>query len=210
MERISSNWRLGDNWRISYRYYLDGNELWFNYGDICAILHIDSGDFSRKYFKQIHNYNKRIFEDTNNSSNRPEDTKFINKAAFDEFVAHEIERANVLSNDMDSLAADLGLIDSNSCYECKHLIGNITTELNKKEYDRDKVREYTSKLFMTPELQSIINNKYYDKEIQTYKQWLESEEDMFVAYKENDEVHIYTGPTLDEAVDVLFKAGLEE
>ena len=29
MEKISPVWRFTGDWQLSYRYYLDGNELWF-------------------------------------------------------------------------------------------------------------------------------------------------------------------------------------
>lgn len=212
MERIESNWRIGNDWRISYRYYLDGNELWFNYEDICNVLHIDSLTFARKYFKQIHDYNKRIFEDITNNTGRFEFAKFINKAAFDEFTNHELERVNKLNNDMELLAVELGLKEFDNSYETKHLIGNLITELRKTDSDINKVKDYTEKLFMAPELQEIITNKYYDKEMKEYKEWLnnaDNENDMFIAHKENNEVHTYIGPSIDEALDILYKASLE-
>ena len=58
-------------------------------------------------------------------------------------------------------------------------------------------------------IQSYVDIKYA-KEIKAYKDWLESEDDMFIAHK-NKEYHIdfWSGPSMDEALEILHKAGLE-
>ena len=212
MERIESNWRIGNDWRIRYRYYLDGNELWFNYEDICNVFHIDSLDFARKYFKQIHDYNKRIFEDITSNTGRFDRAKFINKVAFDELSVCVFEHFNKLNNDMESLAVELGLKEFDNSYETKQLIGNLITELRKNNSDINKVKDYTEKLFMTPEIQDIVNTKYHSDKVREYNNWLNDgnpENNMFIAHKENNEIHTYTGPSIDEALDILYKASLE-
>lgn len=211
MERIESNWRIGNDWRIRYRYYLDGNELWFNYNDICEYLNVGATKFTNKYFDSIPNYNKRTFEDNNNSSNRYERTPFINKVAYDEFVVHEIERANMMECDMRLLISELGL-PNNSSFGAKYEIGNLLTELSKNDVDIDKIKEYTQKLFATPEIQDIVNTKYHSDKVREYNNWLNddnSENNMFIAHKENNEIHTYIGPSIDEALDILYKASLE-
>ena len=58
-------------------------------------------------------------------------------------------------------------------------------------------------------IQSYVDIKYA-KEIKAYKDWLESDEDMFIAHKnEENKIDIWTGPSIDEALDILHKAGLE-
>ena len=50
----------------------------------------------------------------------------------------------------------------------------------------------------------------YSKEIQEFKDWLESEDELFVAHKKDNKIDIWQGPSIDEALDILYKAGLEK
>ena len=213
MEKITSLWRKGYHWSINYRYYLDGNELWFNFDDICEYLNVGSTKFANNYFDNIPSYNKRTFADFNNNDNknRANPTPFINKVAYDEFVVHEIERANMMGYDMRLLISELGL-SNNSSFGAKYEIGNIITELSKKDVDIDKVKEYTQKLFATPEIQDIVNTKYHSDKVREYNNWLNDdnpENNMFIAHKDNEEVYTYSGPSIDEALDILYQAGLK-
>ena len=211
MEKISSLWRTTSDFRISYRYYVDGNELWFNFKDICEVLNVDTSYFTGKYFKVIPEYNKRIFSD-NTGYTKYQLTQFINKVAYDELVNNEIIRnANNLGYDMRLLISELGL-SNNSSFSAKYEIGNIINELSKKDVDIEKVRNYTKKLFETPEIQDIVNTKYHGDKVREYNNWLNDENpenNMFIAHKDNDEVHVWQGPSIDEALDILYKAGLE-
>lgn len=56
--------------------------------------------------------------------------------------------------------------------------------------------------------QNYIDIKYA-KEIKEYKEWLESEDAMFIAHKKDKKVNVYSGPSIDEALDILYKASLE-
>lgn len=49
----------------------------------------------------------------------------------------------------------------------------------------------------------------YSKEIQEFKDWLVSDDDMFIAHKKDDKINTWQGPSVDEALDILYKAGLE-
>lgn len=49
----------------------------------------------------------------------------------------------------------------------------------------------------------------YSKEIQEFKDWLVSDDDMFIAHKKDDKINTWQGPSIDEALDILYKAGLE-
>ena len=207
--KITSNIRFGYDWRISYRYYLDGIDLWFNFKDICEFLNITSEKFIDKYFEQIPSCNKVIFEDNmdvfGNITNRPSQAKFINEAAFDELSRVVAEHFGMLQHDIQLLKSDLGL-QCNSNYNCKHLIGNITSELCKTEGDINKVRQYTSDLFKTPELQSIINSKPTNEHVDRFIEWMENDEGKaFIAYKENNEVQINREFSMEEAVDLIYK-----
>ena len=209
MEKISSVWRTTDDWRLSYRYYLDGNELWFHFKDICAYLNLDLSKFTSKYFQAIPEYNKRIFLD-NSDSNGRDRVQFINKVAFDEFVSNEmILNANKLGYDMKLLITELGL-SNDSSFGAKYEIGNIISELNKDNIDIEKVKKYTYSLFNTPEIQDIVNTKYHADKVREYNNWLNDENienDMFIAHKENDNVYTWQGPSIDEALDILYEAG---
>lgn len=49
----------------------------------------------------------------------------------------------------------------------------------------------------------------YAKEIKAYTDWLESDDELFVAHKKDNKINTWQGPSIDEALDVLYKAGLE-
>lgn len=50
----------------------------------------------------------------------------------------------------------------------------------------------------------------YSKEIKEFKDWLVSDDDMFIAHKNKDQdIDFWSGPSIDEALDILHKAGLE-
>ena len=49
----------------------------------------------------------------------------------------------------------------------------------------------------------------YSKEIKEFKDWLVSDDDMFIAHKKDDKINTWQGPSVDEALDILYKAGLE-
>jgi hypothetical protein len=216
--KITSNTRYGYENKIYYRYYLDGNELWFNFDDVCKYLNISSSRFIDNYFNTVPEYNKRIFEDNNGVNTlRWERARFINKAVYDEFSNFVIDRFEIMDKDMQQLEVELGLKERDNGYETKQLIGNIVNELSKTKGDINKVRDYTSKLFNTPELQNIINSRYNNVEIEervkTYREWLISgdyENDMFISHKENNEVYTYIGPTIDEALEAIYKLIDEE
>ena len=50
----------------------------------------------------------------------------------------------------------------------------------------------------------------YSKEIQEFKEWLESDKELFVAHKKENKINIWEGPSIDEALDILYNAGLEK
>ena len=57
-----------------------------------------------------------------------------------------------------------------------------------------------------------VTDVKYAKEIKEYKEWLnnaDNENNMFIAHKENSEIHTYIGPSIDEALYILYKASLE-
>lgn len=207
--KITSTLRMNERFVKLYRYYVDGNEIWFNYDDICKFLGKESSHYTVNYFINIPDFNKRIFEDYTDENgwnkDRPYRANYINKAAFDEFKVIELDRIRFLSNDIDDLLCELGYDSNANSYNCKELIGNLKSELNKKESDINKIKDYTNKLFETPELQTIINNKYYDKEIRDYIDWLESEEEMFIAHRNENNINIWTGTSYDEALDCINK-----
>jgi hypothetical protein len=211
MEKISSIWRSTNDWRIRYRYYLDGNEIWFNFKDVCEVLNIDISYFTGNYFKMIPDFNKRIFLD-NTGSQRYDRVQFINKVAYDELISNELMRNAIeLGYDMKLLINELGMTDNNN-FGAKYEIGSIISELSKKNVDIEKVRKHAKNLFNTPELQDIMYTKYNSDKVREYNKWINdenSENNMFIAHKENNEVHTWQGPTIDEALDILYKAGLE-
>ena len=56
---------------------------------------------------------------------------------------------------------------------------------------------------------NLIDIKYA-KEIKAYTDWLVSENELFVAHKKDNKIDIWQGPSIDEALDILYKAGLEK
>lgn len=54
-----------------------------------------------------------------------------------------------------------------------------------------------------------VTDVKYAKEIKEYKEWLESEDEMFIAHKKDNKIDFWAGPSIDEALNILHKAGLE-
>lgn len=207
--KITSTTRHGYDWRISYRYYLDGNELWINFNDLCEFMNIESVKYANNYFDKLPDYNKRVFKDNNDGCNitqRYERGNFINKAVFDEFVAHELERCAMLKHDIEILEIELGLNNPHSGYNWRNQIDKLVWELSKNECDINKTREYYKELINTPEIK-MLNNSNHHEELIEYAEWLESDEKMFIAHKENNVINTWQGPTIDEALDILYNAG---
>ena len=59
------------------------------------------------------------------------------------------------------------------------------------------------------QIQCYIDAKYV-KEIKAYREWLESDRELFVAHKKENKINIWEGPSIDEALDILYNAGLEK
>ena len=59
------------------------------------------------------------------------------------------------------------------------------------------------------QIQCYIDAKYV-KEIKAYREWLESDKELFVAHKKDNKIDIWAGPSIDEALDILYNAGLEK
>ena len=51
-----------------------------------------------------------------------------------------------------------------------------------------------------------VTDVKYAKEIKEYKEWLESEDEMFIAHKKDNKIDFWTGPSIDEALNILHKA----
>ena len=59
------------------------------------------------------------------------------------------------------------------------------------------------------QIQCYVDAKYA-KEIKAYREWLESDNELFVAHKKDNKIDIWEGPSIDEALDILYNAGLEK
>lgn len=228
MEKITSKIRVketGASGELTYRYHVDYDTVWFNLEDICYFFNITSERFIDKFYEEVLEYNKMVFLDDNNKNGNHIQTRFVNKIAIQELEINQTMRHSSLNVDIQDLETEEGLTveeDENN-YKFKELVQNIKTELYTA--DRTKLNRYVEDLVNTRQINEIIENKDYDfgleREVQEYRDWLlekyDPEKSMYVMHKgiyDNDPNLMYhkkyIGPSIDEALDILFNAGKEQ
>lgn len=230
MEKITSITRMketGSLGILAYRYFVDNSTIWFNLIDVCSFFNISSVIFIDKFYDELLDCNKCIFLDNNNITETKEfkRTKFINKTALDQLEANQLMRHAALNIDIQDLEIEEGLTieDDKNNYEFKQLVQNIKSELNTA--NKTKLNDYVYELVNTRQINELIEEKEYDpgleEEVLNYKQWLSEEYDpennLYMMCKKvynNDKNQMYynkyIGPSIDEALDILFNAGKEE
>lgn len=227
MEKITSITRVketGSSGVLAYRYYVDSDTIWFNLEDICGFFNITSERFINKFYEEVLEYNKMIFLDDNNTSGKEYRTRFVNKIAIQELEINQIIRHSSLNVDIQDLEIEEGLTveeDENN-YKFKELVQNIKTELYTA--DKTKLNRYVEDLVNTRQINELIEEKDYDpgleEEVLNYRQWLSEEYDpdnnvylMCKKLSDDNKDHVYynkyVGPSIDEALDILFNAGKE-
>lgn len=229
MEKITSITRVtgtGSSGVLTYRYYVDTDTIWFNLIDICGFFNITSERFINKFYDKILEYNKKLFNDNNNvlENGVYKETKFINKIALEQLEADQLMRHSSLNVDIQDLEIEEGLTveeDENN-YKFKELVQNIKTELYTA--DKTKLNRYVEDLVNTRQINELIEEKDYDpgleEEVLNYRQWLSEEYDpdnnvylMCKKLSDDNKDHVYynkyVGPSIDEALDILFNAGKE-
>ena len=228
MEKITSKIRVketGASGELAYRYYVDSDTIWFNLEDICYFFNITSERFINKFYEEVLEYNKILFLDDNNKNGNPVQTRFVNKIAIQELEINQLMRHSALNVDIQDLETEEGLTveeDKNN-YKFKELVQNIKTELYTA--DRTKLNRYVEDLVNTRQINELIEGKDYDpgleEEVLNYRQWLSEEYDpdnnvylMCKKLSDDNKDHVYynkyIGPSIDEALDILFNAGKEE
>lgn len=228
MEKITSKIRVketGVSGELAYRYYVDSDTVWFNLEDICYFFNITSERFINKFYEEVLEYNKMIFRDDNNKNGVYKETRFVNKIAIQELEINQTMRHSSLNVDIQDLETEEGLTikDDKNNYEFKQLVQNIKTELYTA--DRTKLNRYVEDLVNTRQINELIEGKDYDpgleEEVLNYRQWLSEEYDpdnnvylMCKKLSDDNKDHVYynkyVGPSIDEALDILFNAGKEE
>ena len=228
MEKITSKIRVketGVSGELAYRYYVDSDTVWFNLEDICYFFNITSERFINKFYEEVLEYNKMIFFDDNNKNGVYNETRFVNKIAIQELEINQTMRHSSLNVDIQDLETEEGLTikDDKNNYEFKQLVQNIKTELYTA--DRTKLNRYVEDLVNTRQINELIEGKDYDpgleEEVLNYRQWLSEEYDpnnnvylMCKKLSDDNKDHVYynkyVGPSIDEALDILFNAGKEE
>lgn len=228
MEKITSKIRVketGVSGELAYRYYVDSDTVWFNLEDICYFFNITSERFINKFYEEVLEYNKMIFLDDNNKNGVYNETRFVNKIAIQELEINQTMRHSSLNVDIQDLETEEGLTikDDKNNYEFKQLVQNIKTELYTA--DRTKLNRYVEDLVNTRQINELIEGKDYDpgleEEVLNYRQWLSEEYDpdnnvylMCKKLSDDNKDHVYynkyVGPSIDEALDILFNAGKEE
>ena len=228
MRKITSITRVketGTSGELAYRYYVDSDTIWFNLEDICHFFNISSERFINKFYEDVLEHNKMIFFDDNNICGKEFRTKFVNKIAIQELEINQTMRHSSLNVDIQDLETEEGLTieeDKNN-YKFKELVQNIKTELYTA--DRTKLNRYVEDLVNTRQINELIEGKDYDpgleEEVLNYRQWLSEEYDpdnnvylMCKKISDDNKDHVYynkyVGPSIDEALDILFNAGKEE
>lgn len=229
MEKITSKSRIketGCSGILQYRYYVDRDTIWFNLYDICHFFIITSERFIDKFYNETLDCNKLMFFDNNKGCKVGDyvETYFINKVAVDQLEENQSMRHTSLNVDIRDLEKEEGLIieeDKNN-YEFKQLVQNIKTELDSA--DRTNLNDYVYKLVNTRQINEIIYEKEVDpdleKEVTNYKQWLQEEYDpdnnVYIMRKNEPntfpyfEKYVGSSLDIDEALDILFRAGLDD
>ena len=229
MEKITSKIRVretGASGELAYRYHVDYDTIWFNLEDICYFFNITSERFISKFYEEevLDCYNI-LFLDDNSKDGKYVQTRFVNKIAIQELEINQTMRHSSLNVDIQDLETEEGLVveeDENN-YKFKELVQNIKTELYTA--DRTKLNRYVEDLVNTRQINEIIENKDYDfgieREVQEYRDWLlekyDPEKSLYVMHKgiyNNDPELMYyekhIGPSIDEALDILFNAGKDQ
>ena len=228
MEKITSKIRVketGASGELAYRYHVDYDTIWFNLEDICYFFNITSERFINKFYEEVLENNKILFLDDNNKNGNPVQTRFVNKIAIQELEINQTMRHTAINVDIQDLETEEGLVieDDKNNYEFKELVQNIKTELYTA--DRTKLNRYVEDLVNRRQINEIIENKDYDpgleEEVQNYREWLQEKYDpensLYIMHKgirENNPERMYyekyVGPSIDEALDILFNASIEE
>ena len=227
MEKITSISRVketGASGLLAYRYYIHNGVLWFNLVDICNFFNHDSERFINKFYEETLDCNKIMFNDNNVSSGYYKETRFINKTAIIYLEEEQRIRHASLNVDIEDLEKEEGLTTENdySNYEFKELVQNIKTELYTA--DRTKLNNYINKLMQTRQINEMVEERELDcgieEEVSEYRNWLyepyDPDKSIYMMYKsvhddsKNCYYEKYNGPTIDEALDILFNAGREE
>lgn len=227
MEKITSINRVretGTSGVLVYRYYLDGDTIWFNYDDICIFFNV-SNTFICDFYNNLLDCNKTTFNDNNNKHGNYRMTHFINKIALEQLEENQLMRHAVINADIYELEKEEGLLieDDYNNYEFKQLVQNIKTELYTA--DRTKLNNYVNELVHTRQINEIVEKSDYDpgleEEVQNYREWLQAKYDpensLYIMHKgiqDNNPERMYyekyVGPSIDEALDILFNASIEE
>ena len=233
MERITSITRRVETVRagragiLSYRYFVDKDIIWFNLHDICYFFNITSERFINKFYDETLDCNKSKFFDNNKYSKigNYDETYFVNKIAIQQLEEHQDIRHKTLNIDIDNLEKEEGLVIENddNNYEFKQLVQNIKVGLNTAE--KTTLNNNVYELVHTRQINEIIEKSDYDpgleEEVQNYRNWLQEKYDpensLYIMHKgiRNNNVEQvyyekYVGPSIDEALDILFNAGIEE
>ena len=230
MEKITSITRINEdlygNVTLAYRFIIYNDVLWLNLHDICYFFNITSERFIDKFYDERNEYDKCMFLDNNNPTGISKETKYINKYAVEQLEENQRMRHSDLNYDIECLEKEKGLVMENdqNNYEFKQLVRDIKTELNKAE--RSELNDYVYKLVNTRQINELVEEKEYDQgleeEVLSYKQWLQEEYDPEadvyimrkkpVQYKDQTLVTYdkFVGPSIDEALDILYKAGLDD
>lgn len=227
MEKITSTYRMKESsiGILAYRYHIAGDMLWVNLNDICSFFNIYSERFISKFYDEVLDCNKITFNDNNTVTGRYEETYFINKIALEQLEASQEKRHIIANIDIEDLEKEEGLIieDDDNNYEFKQLVQNIKTELYTA--DRTKLNNYVNELVHTRQINEIVEKSDYDpgleEEVQNYREWLQAKYDpensLYIMHKgiqDNNPERMYyekyVGPSIDEALDILFNASIEE
>lgn len=227
MEKITSMNRMKESsiGILAYRYYIDGDMLWVNLSDICSFFNIYSERFINKFYDELLDCNKALFLDDNNETGKPCETYFINKIALEQLEESQEKRHIIVNIDIEDLEKEEGLVieDDKNNYEFKQLVQNIKEGLYTA--DRTKLNVYVYELVNTRQINEIIEKSDYDpgleEEVQNYRDWLQEKYDpensLYIMHKgihDNNPERMYyekyVGPSIDEALDILFNASIEE
>lgn len=181
------------------------NEWWFAFDDICTSIQFKRSA-GHKYFTGIDEEEKCNLLDMNYINQYgercPAERSFINYNALINLLDRNRKRMNAFANVVNGIVfyTDIKLDDSG----LEEAICELGDAFNDKNLENiiEGARKVVHKAM------GKLNDDRYSKELTDYIEWLESDNEMFIAHKENNVINTWQDPTIDEALDILYKAGL--
>lgn len=174
-EIIESKWYISnENELVWFRYYVDDKDRWYCFDDMCKISSIDIRD-SHMIFKELSQFSKNVFIDTNADNGRTKPVRYINEFGIKELEQHIIEKFGMIYKEINVLN---GQLDKNVFDYEKELMkefvinaidNDALIDLKVDESKTDFILDYEFTHCVQPRLKKKTNIKTDEELIVCYK-----------------------------------------